>query len=495
MSFSGIHDFKTLILSFHPVIAVETTEEERVETLVKAVAGRLRLPLYVWTITQGLKQYPQNKGVFNTDKPQALLKSLEGFRQEGIFLLKDFSKHLDDGVLARQFREIAQRFSRDRATIVLTDAQIKLSPELAMLAVYYDLELPTQKELYDFFCAMLRSLRQRHKIQVQLSQQETKSIVQALTGLTLHQARQAIAYVALLDGKLHAADIKRLLNRKAQVLREDSLLEYYTEAKNTYQLGGFNNLKTWLNHAKVGFSPKARSLNLNPPKGILLVGVQGCGKSLAAKAIAREWQLPLLKLDAGRLYNKYIGESEKNFRKAVQLAESMAPAILWIDEIEKGFSSSSRGSSDGGLSQRLFGALLTWLQEKRQEVFVIATANDISQLPPELLRKGRFDEIFFVDLPDAAARQEIFRIHLSRHQQNPDNFNLDELALATAGFGGAEIEQVAIASLYRALYLQKPLDNTLLLDEISKTIPLSVSRREDIQKLRSWAQERFISAH
>lgn len=495
MSFSSLHDLKTLIVSFHPVIAIETTEEERVETLLQAVAGRLQLPLYGWTITQGLKLYPDSKKVFNTEKPQALLKTLEGFHQEGIFLLKDFSKHLDDVVLARQFREIAQRFSRDRATIVLTDAQIYLSPELSTLAVYYDLELPTQKELYDFFCGMLQALRQRHRIQVQLSMKEVKGIVQALTGLTLHQARQAIAYVALLDGKLHAADIKRLLDRKAQMLREDGLLEYYAETDNPYQLGGFQNLKTWLSHAKVGFSPQARSLNLTPPKGILLVGVQGCGKSLAAKAIAREWQLPLLKLDAGRLYNKYIGESEKNFRKAVQLAESMSPAILWIDEIEKGFSTSSRGSADGGLSQRLFSTLLTWLQEKRQEVFVIATANNISKLPPELLRKGRFDEIFFVDLPDAAARKDIFRIHLGRHQQNPDNFNLDELAIATAGFGGAEIEQVAIAALYRALYLQKPLDTALLLDEIRKTIPLSVSRREDIEQLRNWAQQRFTRAH
>ncbi|MEC4804247.1 MAG: AAA family ATPase [Jaaginema sp. PMC 1079.18] len=495
MSFSSIHDLKTLILSFHSIIAIETTEEERVETLLKAVAGRLKLPLYQWTITQGLKGHTDNKGIFNSEKPPALLNSLSSFHQEGIFLLKDFSRHLDDGVLARQFREIAQQFSRDRATLVLTDARLVLPPELSMLTVYYDLKLPTVLELYDFFAAMLQSLRQCHQIQVELSMEEVKEIVRALSGLTLHQARQAIAYVALLDGKLHAADIKRLLDRKAQLLREDGLLEYYAESENTYQLGGFQNLKTWLNYAKVGFTPEARSLNLTPPRGILLVGVQGCGKSLAAKAIAREWRLPLLKLDASHLYDKYIGESEKNLRKAIQLAESMAPAILWIDEIEKGFSQSSRSHGDNGLSQRLFGTLLTWLQEKRQEVFVIATANNINQLPPELLRKGRFDEIFFVDLPDAAARKDIFRIHLSRHQQNPRNFNLDELAMATSGFGGAEIEQVAIASLYRALYLQKPLDTALLLNEIGKTIPLSVSRREDIQRLRNWAKQRFMNAH
>jgi ATP-dependent 26S proteasome regulatory subunit len=495
MNSASIHDLKTLILSFHPVIVIETMEEDRVETLLQAVAGRVNLPFYEWTITQGLKRYPNAKGIYGTEKPASLLTTLTDLRHEGIFLLKDFDKHLNEIALARQFREVAQQFSRDRATIVLSGAKISLAPELAALAVYYDLELPTVKELYEFFCAMLKSLRQSHRIQVQLSVNETQSIIQALSGMTLHQARQAIAYVALVDNKLHAADIQRLLARKAQLLREGGLLEYYAQADNCYELGGFNSLKAWLNRAKVGFSPRARSLNLTPPKGILLVGVQGCGKSLAAKAIAREWNLPLLKLDASRLYDKYIGESEKNFRKAVQLVESMAPAILWIDEIEKGFSNSSDRGADGGLSQRLFGSLLTWLQEKRQDVFAIATANNIGKLPPELLRKGRFDEIFFVDLPDATARKAIFSIHLSRHKQNPQTFNLDELAIATQGFGGAEIEQVTIAALYRALYLQQSLDTALLLDEISHTIPLSVSRREDIQRLRQWAKQRFVSAH
>ena len=224
----------------------------------------------------------------------------------------------------------------------------------------------------------------------------------------------------------------------------------------------------------------------------MIVGMQGCGKSLAAKAIAREWRLPLLKLDASQLYDKYVGESEKNFRQAIRMAESMVPTVLWIDEIEKSFSTNN-SDSDGGLSRRLFGSFLTWLQEKSEEVFVVATANTISQIPPELLRKGRFDEIFFVDLPECKERLEILKIHLLRRKQVPEGLDLDALVKAMEGFSGAEIEQVVIASLYRALYLQKPLDTALLLEAIKATIPLSVSRREDLQQLRAIAQERFVS--
>jgi SpoVK/Ycf46/Vps4 family AAA+-type ATPase len=263
-------------------------------------------------------------------------------------------------------------------------------------------------------------------------------------------------------------------------------------ANNSLALGGFENLKQWLMRAKVGFSQQAQALNLAPPKGIMIVGIQGCGKSLAAKAIAREWQMPLLKLDAGRLYDKYIGESEKNFRQAIKLSESMSPTILWIDEIEKSFGSSNN-EADGGLSRRLFGSFLTWMQEKSQEVFVVATANDISNLPPELLRKGRFDEIFFVDLPDEPERATIWKIHLALRKQTPEQFNLSELVATTAGFSGAEIEQSLISALYHALYLNQPLDTALLLQSVRSLIPLSVSRREDLEQLRAIAQERFVS--
>jgi SpoVK/Ycf46/Vps4 family AAA+-type ATPase len=259
-------------------------------------------------------------------------------------------------------------------------------------------------------------------------------------------------------------------------------------------LGGFQGLKAWLNRAQVGFSPEAKQLNLQPPKGILIVGIQGCGKSLAAKAIAHTWQMPLLKLDAGRLYDKYIGESEKNFRQAIRLAESMAPSILWIDEIEKSLGSSSNESNDGGLSQRMFGSFLTWMQEKSKEVFVVATANDISRIPPELLRKGRFDEIFYVDLPDKGDRHTILTIHLAQHHQEAHRFDLNQIVQASEGFSGAELEQVVITALYEALYRKSPLDTELIIQAIQETIPLSVSRKEHLESLRAIAQDRFVSA-
>ena len=262
---------------------------------------------------------------------------------------------------------------------------------------------------------------------------------------------------------------------------------------NQFELGGFANLKGWLERAAVGFTEQARALNLASPKGILLVGVQGCGKSLAAKVVAREWKLPLLKLDMGRLYDKYIGETDKNFRKAISLAESIAPAVLWLDEIEKGLGSMGGSEGDGGVSRRIFASFLTWLQEKEQAVFMVATANTLSSLPPELLRKGRFDEIFFVDLPNEEERQAILTIHLELRKQDPAAFRLEPILAACEGFSGAEIEQAVVASLYRALHQARPLDTELLLEEMTQTVPLSVSRREDVEALRQTGRERFVS--
>lgn len=311
--------------------------------------------------------------------------------------------------------------------------------------------------------------------------------------MTLSQTRKVVSYAALQDGALNAEDVKRVLERKARVIHEEGLLDYFPSETNLAELGGFEGLKRWLAYAKVGFTQQARTFNLPAPKGILIVGIQGCGKSLAAKTIARQWNLPLLKLDAGRLYDKYVGESDKNFRRAVTMAETMAPCILWIDEIEKSMGQSS-SEADGGLSRRLFGYFLTWLQEKSQEIFVVATANDLSAIPPELLRKGRFDEIFFVDLPDDSERENVLRIHLNRRKQGLDAFNLPALVAATQGFSGAEIEQAIITAYYRALYENRPADTQLLIEEIKRTVPLSVTRREDIERLRTIAQERFVSA-
>ncbi len=306
---------------------------------------------------------------------------------------------------------------------------------------------------------------------------DLQPLVGALRGLTLNQARQAVSHALLRDGTLNTEAIGTVLQRKAEAISESGLLEYYPVQDNRFELGGFGNLKNWLQRAAVGFTEQARALNLTPPKGILLVGVQGCGKSLAAKVIAREWALPLLKLDMGRLYDKYIGETEKNFRKAISLAESIAPTVVWLDEIEKALGTVGGGEGDGGVSRRVFASFLTWLQDKKQEVFLVATANDLSVLPPELLRKGRFDEIFFVDLPNEEEREAILTIHLRLRKQDPQAFRLEEIVSASDGFSGAELEQAVVAALYRALHQKRSLDTELLLEELRQTVPLSVSRK------------------
>ncbi len=504
-----VREIQTLILSFHPLLAIETVEEERVGIVLQTATKDMKLALYEWTVVEGLIRSPgsynspwENEyapvgrdrpvAADNTQEPWDLLHYIQDMGTAGIFWLKDFGKHLDDPRVVRQLRDLTDAFSQNRSAAVLTGNIVDLPPEVSHNAVYFDLKLPGPEELHNVTRDTLRSLKMRFRKQVELQEGEMQALVQALSGMTLQQARQILAYAAFDDGKLKADDIQLILRRKAQVIREESLLEYFPPSSLQTNLGGFAGLKRWLDRAKVGFSPQARSLNLQAPKGIMIVGIQGCGKSLAAKAIARTWQMPLLKLDAGRLYDKYVGESEKNFRQAVTLAESMAPALLWIDEIEKGFSNSS-SDADGGLSKRLFGFFLTWMQEKSQEVFVVATANNIAQVAPELLRKGRFDEIFFVDLPNAAERRSILEIHLRQRKQALEGFDLQILVEATAGFSGAEIEQTVISALYHALYLEKPLDTELLLEQIQLTIPLSVSRREDLQRLRSLAKERFIS--
>jgi len=487
-----VHDLKTLVLSYHPAVIIETVEEERVQRLLQAAAHDLRLPLFEWSVTRGLLRVGAPQPIFGTTDPVGVLRHIATLSVEALFHLKDFATHLAPAAAQRAFRDVAQSFARTRSTIVLTGDRVELPGALSHLAVHLALQLPDEEELRGVLRTVLRSLEAKRPVDVTLAPDELSRLVRAMSGLTLNQARQALAFAVLEDGRLGPADIPRIVDRKARLIHDGGLLEYFPVQDNRFEIGGFGRLKAWLDRARVGFGPEARALNLTPPKGILIVGVQGCGKSLAAKFIARVWEMPLLKLDAGRLYDKYVGESEKNFRHATALAESMAPAVLWIDEIEKGLVSTGGVDADGGLSRRLLGSFLTWLQERRADVFVVATANDLGSLPPELLRKGRFDEIFFVDLPDAAERDAILRIHLGLRKQNAKRIDLASVVAASGGFSGAEIEQAVIGGLYRSLHAKQPLTTELLLEEIRGTVPLSVSRREDVERLRVMARERFV---
>ncbi len=512
-----VHDLRTLIRSCHPFIVIETVEEDRVMTLLQSVAAQERMPLFEWSLTRGLTRPEEGQSLSKlTATPLALLQHLHGLTVEGIFWLKDLAPHLQDAAAARQLREVCHQFGRSRATCLVTGHPISLPPDLDKIAVRLDLRLPDRQELQTMLQSVLQSLQKRPSarrptsttvVQSLLnsmtapkamtagpSEQEYDAILRALRGLTLHQARQMITHCVVEDGVLSGDDVQTILTRKVQAMKDGGLLEYYPLEDNRFELGGFGNLKTWLERAKVGFTDEAKALNLTAPRGIMLVGVPGCGKSLAAKAIAREWQLPLLKLDAGRLFDKFIGESEKNFRKAIETAESLSPIVLWIDEIEKAMAAGGgSGEADAGLSRRLFGAFLTWLQEKKQDVFVVATANNLSVLPPELLRKGRFDEIFFVDLPDGNERTAIWTIHLGLRKQDPSQFDLRKIVDASKGFSGSEIEQAVVAGLYRALHHKQPLTTDLLIEELSNTVPLSVTRSEDISQLRTMAEGRFVN--
>jgi hypothetical protein len=492
---SAVHELKTLVLSRHSGIVIETHEGARAEQLLQAVAHDLGVPRFEWSVTGGLVRAGDGRGVYQTSDPVRALGAMAELQLEAIFELRDFSAYLDKPEVSRAFRELIERLARPGrlSTLVLVEARAELPTEVEACVIRYDLPVPSREEYRRVLDAVTESLRLNARAQVEIGPDDYDEFCAVLGGLTLNQARQAVARAAIEDARLSRDDLRRLAEYKATALQEDGLLEYFPPADNRFSLGGFGNLRRWLERARVGFSPEAAELGLEPPKGVLLVGVQGCGKSLAAKAIARDWNLPLLKLDTGRLFDKYIGETERNFRKAIVIAESCAPAVLWIDELEKGMAPGGGGAeSDGGLSRRLFGSFLTWLQEKDAAVFVVATANDLSLLPPELLRKGRFDEIFFVDLPQGDEREQIFRIHLALRRQVPQAFALPALVEATEGFSGAEIEQAVVASLLGALQAKTALTTELLLEEIRATIPLSATRAEEITALRQSAQGRFV---
>jgi hypothetical protein len=362
---TSVHDLKGLVLSFHSLIGVETVEEDRVRSLLIEVATDLKLPFYEWSLTSGFNRLHGATINGTQDALAALHHISEIENTDAIYLMKDLARHLENPNIGRALRELAQKLTSTRSALVLTGDPLELPRDVEEIAVRFTLEMPDVTELRDVVRSVVDSISTRQRVQIDLSRYDALRLVQALQGLTVNQARQVVAQAIVENGTLSAAAIRTIVHCKGEMIERGGILEFFPIEENNFEIGGFARLKDWLDSARVGFSPEARALNLDAPKGVLLVGVQGCGKSLAAKFIARQWGLPLLKLDAGRLYEKYVGESEKNFRKATGLAEAMAPVILWIDEIEKTFAQGGSGESDGGLSQRLFGSFLTWLQERR----------------------------------------------------------------------------------------------------------------------------------
>jgi len=494
LPFDSVNELHLLVKSRYPIIYLETWEEERAERLIEIVAKNLNKFLFIWKSTKGLFRADIQETIYNTVKPLSALSHIYSSNVPAIYLLKDFHYYLEDPVIIRKLKDISRIFENRESTIIISSPLVKIPFELKRLIAHFELKLPSKEELLKTILEAIEELRNTAHIKIEVGRNELNQMAERLKGLTEKEAKRVLFQAILHDNRLSEDDLVRILKAKKTIIETSSILEFYYSEESLSSVGGMKRLKVWLKKRKGVFCEKAKKFGLQPPKGILITGVQGCGKSQIAKAVAKDWNLPLLRLDTGKIYDKYIGESEKNLRQALKIAESMSPVILWIDEIEKGFSFSVSSEADSGLSKRIFGTFLTWLQEKKELVFVIATSNNISALPPEFLRKGRFDEIFFVDLPNYRERKEIFSIHLKKRNRDPKDFDLDILAEKTKGFSGAEIEQVIVSALFSAFSGSGNLTTELILEEIENTRPLSITMKEEIEALRNWARKRTVPA-
>jgi ATP-dependent 26S proteasome regulatory subunit len=494
-----VRDLDTLIRARYPLVYLVSWEESRLDTILQDLAAAHGKTLWSWSCTRGLRKVggPQTVasavGAFAEGRPDPVeaLARIGKLATPSLVVLKDFHPYLGDPTVVRALRELAQDLKSTFTTVLLLSPVLNIPVELEKEISVIDVPLPTFRELYQLLREIAAVVRQGNKAVVDLSKEDAEALIKAAQGLTMSEAENAFAKAIANDGRLDQNDIALVMDEKRQVIRKSGLLEYFPAEDDLGHVGGLEHLKGWLLARESAFGEPARKFGIPAPKGLLLLGVQGCGKSLTAKAIAASWRLPLLRLDMGRIFAGLIGASEENVRKAIRVAESVAPAVLWIDEIDKGLSGvGGSGNNDAGVSQRVFGALLTWMQEKTSPVFVVATANRIEALPPELLRKGRFDEIFFIDLPKAQEREEILRIHLARRGRDPRKFDLPSFAAITEGYSGAEIESAVIAGLHLAFRDRTDLGQGHLQRAVAETLPLSTTLREEIARLREWAKAR-----
>ena len=493
-----IRDLDTLIRARYPLVYLVSWEEQRVDALLEQLANTHGKSLYLWSVMRGLRRQggggPRMVGTGgeeDTREPRLVLPAIEKLNEPSIVVLRDFHPYFTDPAVVRGLRELGHLLKTTYTTVVLLSPTLTIPPELEKEITVLDVPLPTFKDLYQLLKEIAAVVRKAGRATISLNRDQAEQVVKAAQGLTLSEAENAFAKAVADDQRLDGNDISLILEEKRQVIRKGGLLEYYSAEETLSDVGGLDLLKQWLSRRNNAFSEAARQFGLPEPKGLLLLGVQGCGKSLMAKAVASQWRLPLLRLDMGRIFSGLVGSSEENLRRAIQMAEGVAPVVLWVDEIEKGLAGSSgQGTLDGGVTQRVFGTFLTWLQEKKGPVFVVATANRIDGLPPELLRKGRFDEIFFVDLPGVPERRDIFGIHLKRRGRDARSFDLDSLAKKAEQFSGAEIEQAVVSGLYDAFSEGGQLEQRHLEVAIGETFPIATTMREEIARLREWARHR-----
>ena len=489
-----VRQIDLLVRARYPLLYLVSWEEQRVEAMLGRLAKAHGKDLLTWSITRGLRKVAGGRApvvAAGTERPLGAFAAIAQLQEPAVVVLRDLHPFLQEPEVVRGLRELAHFLKSTFTTAVVLSPILSIPPELEKEITVVDVPLPTFAELLQLLREIVALMEQSGRATVDLQHGRVDELVRAAQGLTLAEAENVFARAIADDGKLDASDIVMVLEEKRQVVRKSGLLEYFPVSQGLDSVGGLELLKEWLVRRRVAFGEAARRFGLPEPKGILLLGVQGCGKSLTAKAVAAEWRLPLLRLDVGRIFSSFVGSSEQNLRKAIGVAESVAPVVLWIDEVEKGLSGvSSSGAGDAGVTARVFGNLLTWLQEKTSPVFVVATANRIDLLPPEFLRKGRFDEIFFVDLPSEAERAEIFRIHLRSKGRDPAAFDLQALSDLATGWSGAEIEQAVVAGLYDAFSEGVELTQAHLDLALRAAVPLSRTMADDIDRLRSWALTR-----
>jgi SpoVK/Ycf46/Vps4 family AAA+-type ATPase len=487
---SPLRDLAAIIRSRTPLIAVESNEEPQIVSLLRQIARQLQVRAYRWTVTEGMQAFePADQPSQAVLRPQEILSYIKTSGANGLFVLLDFRPYLDDNVHVRFLKDIALNYPKNYATVVLVGTVLQIPEELRPFTAPFRLPLPTPDELRGIVCDVAGEWGAEHgRREVQTTNKALDLLVRNLAGLTATDARRLASKAIDDNGAISESDMPEVMRAKYELLGRDSPLSFEYETAKFGEIGGMSRLRQWLEVRKSFFGQDAPE-HLDPPRGMLLLGVQGCGKSLAAKAAAGIFGVPLLRLDFGVLYNKYYGETERNLRKALDTAEVMAPCVLWLDEIEKGV---AVADDDDGLSRRILGTLLTWMSERREPVFMVATANDIERLPPELVRKGRFDEIFFVDLPSAPNRRDILTIHLNKRCLDPARFALDSLVQATEGFSGSEIEQAIVSAMYTAHAQGRTLGQPDLLAEIKQTRPLSVLMGEKVAEIRDWAASRTV---
>ncbi|HXF10886.1 MAG TPA: AAA family ATPase [Desulfuromonadaceae bacterium] len=487
---SPLRDLEAIIRSRTPLIAMESNEEPQSVAMVRELAKKLKLMAFRWSVTEGLVAFdPNDQPRQPVMKSQDVLNYIKTSSFNCIFVLLDFHPYLDDAVHVRYLKDIALTYPKHFSTVALVGFSLKIPEELQPFTARFRMPLPKPDELRAIVYDVAGEWGEEHgKRDVQTTNKAVDALVRNLIGLTATDARR-LAYKAINDdGVISESEMPEVMRAKYQLLERDSVLSFEYETTKFSEVGGMTRLRNWLEMRRDFFMNEEQT-PLDPPRGVLLLGVQGCGKSLVAKATAGIFGVPLLRLDFSVLYNKYYGESERNLRKAFETAEIMSPCVLWIDEIEKGMAIQE---DDDGLSRRMLGAFLTWMSERKKPVFLVATANDIVRLPPELVRKGRFDEIFFVDLPSPQNRKDILRIHLLKRSLDPAQFDLDALAEAAKGFSGSEIEQAVVSAMYTAHSQKHDLTQNDLLAEIGQTRPLSVVMAEKVQETRDWAASRTV---